>query len=176
VAWYRLLGAQIGRACWMQNVSIPRNPWNIHIGTRVALDQQVILLATGEDETTDKIVIGDGTYVNRFTIIDAAGRIMIGQNCMIGPHCYITDHDHGTSPGQRVSEQALDIAPVTIGDNVWIGAGVIILKGVSIGDDAVVAAGAVVTRNVAPASRVAGVPAVSMYRRVPLGQEGLGVV
>jgi acetyltransferase-like isoleucine patch superfamily enzyme len=88
---------------------------------------------------------------------------------MIGPYCYITDHDHGAGEGP-VSAQALVEAPVTVGNNVWIGAHALILKGVSIGDNAVIAAGAVVTTDVGAGERVAGVPA----RRINAGKQAAG--
>jgi acetyltransferase-like isoleucine patch superfamily enzyme len=96
-------------------------------------------------------------------MIDASEQIEVGENCMIGPFCYITDHDHGHEKGRLIGEQPLRSAPVRIGNNVWIGAGVIILKGVMIGDDAVIAAGAVVTRDIDVGMKVAGVPATELH-------------
>ena len=84
---------------------------------------------------------------------------------MIGPHCYITDTDHGTRPGDPMRAQPLDTGPVSIGNDVWIAAGVVILKGVTIGDGAVVGAGAVVTKDVPAGTVVAGVPARAIKGR-----------
>ena len=78
---------------------------------------------------------------------------------MIGPFVYVTDHDHGTKLGKPIAAQQLVAKPVSIGANVWIGAGAIILKGVSIGRDAVIGAGAVVTQDVPEGACVVGVPA-----------------
>src|SRR5207253_1911292 len=86
----RLAGVRMGRCCWIQDVMIPRNPWDVHLGEGVALDRQVLLLSSGDRTGTPRIVIGNGTYVNRFTIFDASERIEIGANCMIGPLTYIT--------------------------------------------------------------------------------------
>ncbi len=158
ILWLKALGAKIDGRCWLRRIEIPRNPWDIHLD-RVALDNQVVLLTTGERSGAPRIVIRSGTYINRFTMIDASERIEIGRNCMIGPFCYITDHDHGFARDQAVNEQPLVGSPVTIGDDVWIGAGATILKGVSVGDGAIIGAGAVVTKNVAADAKVAGVPA-----------------
>jgi len=155
----RLLGANIGARCWIRRISVPRNPWDVVIGDGAALDQNVILLATGPRKSQPRIVIGRGTYCNRFTMFDASERIEVGRDCMIGPFCYITDHDHGYLPDKAVGEQPLLSSAVRIGRNVWLGAGVTVLKGVTIGDNAVVGAGAVVTRHVPPGRKVAGVPA-----------------
>lgn len=85
---------------------------------------------------------------------------------MIAPSVSIRDTDHGFSRTDiPMMQQDLDTSPVCIGDDVWIGHGAIILKGVRIGDGAIVAAGAVVTRNVAPFSIVGGVPAREIAKR-----------
>jgi acetyltransferase-like isoleucine patch superfamily enzyme len=92
-------------------------------------------------------------------MFDASESIEVGRNCLIGPSCYITDHDHGTEMGTSMAQQPLVGSAVRIGNNVWIGAGAIILKGVTIGDGAIIGAGAVVTRPVRSNAKVAGVPA-----------------
>jgi len=161
----RLLGANIGAHCWIRRISVPRNPWDIGIGDGAALDQGVILLATGPRKSHPRIVIGGGTYCNRFTMFDASERIEVGRDCMIGPHCYITDHDHLHGRDKLVRAQQLISAPVKIGSDVWIGAGAIVLKGVTVGDGAIIGAGAVVSRDVLAYSICAGVPARQIGER-----------
>ena len=153
----RLLGVCIGQKCWIQRIHVPRNPWDIVIDDMVALDDQVVLLTTGSRANAPRLIIGSGTYVNRFTMFDASESIEVGCNCLIGPFCYITDHDHGSDAVS--SRGALVGSPVRIGSGVWIGAGAIILKGVTIGSNAVIGAGAVVTRHVGSGETVVGVPA-----------------
>lgn len=160
--WFRALGVRITGYVWMRKVSIPRNWSDIVIESSACLDDGVVLLCSGEPHQR-KLVICRDTYINRCTMIDASERIEIGSDCMIGPFCYITDHDHGHEKGAPIGEQPLRSAPVTIGNNVWVGAGVTILKGVSIGDGAVIAAGAVVTKKVDCGVMVAGVPAVKIH-------------
>jgi maltose O-acetyltransferase len=159
IARLRLLGAHIGRNCWIRRIEVPRNPWDIVIGDGVALDDHVVLLTIGPRGERPRLVIGNRTYVNRFTMFDASENIEIGKNCLIGPFCYLTDHDHGTVSSGLFSEQPLLSSALLIENNVWIGAGASILKGVTIGANAIIGAGAVVTRNVASGERVAGVPA-----------------
>lgn len=149
----------MGPGCWIQDVMIPRNPWDIKLGSGVMLDRHVVLLTTGRQRRSPRICIQDRVYVNRFTVVDATERIEIGPNTMIGPNCYITDHDHGTAAEDRVGDQPFVNEPVDVGTDVWIGAGAIVLKGVEIGDHAIVAAGAVVTKSVPSYGVVAGVPA-----------------
>jgi maltose O-acetyltransferase len=155
----RLLGVRVGRHCWIRRISVPRNPWDIVIDEMVGLDNQVVLLTTGLRRNAPRLVIGAGTYVNRFTMFDASESIEVGRNCLIGPFCYITDHDHGIEPGESIGQQPLVGSAVRVGNGVWIGAGAIILMGVTIGNGAVIGAGAVVTRHVRPNEKVAGVPA-----------------
>ena len=175
VMWLRMCGARIGRKCWIRRIHVPRNPWDIALDDGVALDDEVVLLATGMRSVKPRLHIGRSTYVNRFTMFDVSLSIRIGAECMIGPYCYITDHDHGAGDAGPVSAQALVEAPVTVGDNVWIGAHAVILKGVSIGDNAVIAAGAVVTADVGPGERVAGVPARRIGAGRPTMRETPGV-
>ena len=162
---WRALGARVGPGCWIRDVQLPANPWNIEIGAGAMLEQDVVLITLDVRGARPAIRVGDGVYINRFTVLDAAQSIEVGAHTMIGPHCYLTDHDHGTQPGTLMRDQEPVFAPLVIGCNVWIGAGVMLLKGVTVGDDAVIGAGAVVTRDVAPGARVAGVPARLMPAR-----------
>lgn len=159
IQYYRLLGAQIGSRCRISPIGIPRNPWDISIADNVALDSGVVLLTTGKRQSSRRIIIGTNSYVNRLTMFDASERIVVGESSLIGPYCYITDHDHGMAFDSCMQDQPLTGAPVLIGDDVWIGASSVILKGVVIGDGAVIGAGSVVTRSVPPMAVVAGVPA-----------------
>src|SRR5262245_57529230 len=159
IARLRLLGMQIGRKCWIRRIRVPRNPWDIAIGDKVALDDGVVVLTTGLRTERPRLVIGSCTYVNRFTMFDASERIELGCRCLVGPFCYITDHDHAYASEGSGRGQCLPGAPVSIGDEVWIGAGAVSLKGVSIGNGAVIGAGSVVTRSVPFHGKVAGIPA-----------------
>ena len=108
---------------------------------------------------TDKaeITIGDNCFFNHNCSLTAAENIVIGNQCMFANNFVVVDHDPDRKDGKILKE--LVSAPVKIGNNVWCGANVTILKGVTIGDGAVIAAGSVVNRDVAAYSVVAGVPA-----------------
>jgi acetyltransferase-like isoleucine patch superfamily enzyme len=162
--WFRALGVRLEGYVWLRRVSIPRNWSDITIEGPAALDEGVVLLCGGPPKA-EKLVIRQGAYINRFTMFDACESIEVGRNCMIGPHCYITDHDHGHAPGCLVSEQPLVSESVRIGDNVWIGAGAIVLKGVTIGSEAVIGAAAVVTGDVPAGAKFVGVPARQIAAR-----------
>ncbi|MFF5895449.1 sugar O-acetyltransferase [Streptomyces argenteolus] len=99
------------------------------------------------------IAIGARTFVNyHLTALDVA-RITIGEDCQIGPNVQLLTPTHPVEPGPR--RDKLEAAlPITIGDNVWLGGGVIVCPGVTIGDNSVIGAGAVVTKDI-PADVVA---------------------
>lgn len=98
--------------------------------------------------------LAERVFINQgCTFLDFAG-IRLGAGTMIGPRATLITMSHPVDPGER--RQFLNGAPIDIAENVWIGAGAMILPGVSIGRDAVVAAGAVVAEDVPAASLVAG--------------------
>lgn len=97
--------------------------------------------------------MGDGVYANfNLTLVDDT-HIYIGNNVMMGPNVVIDSATHPIRPDIR-KKQAQYNLPVYIGNNVWIGAGSIILPGVHIGDNSVIGAGSVVSKDI-PANVVA---------------------
>ncbi len=102
------------------------------------------------------IHLGKDVFLNSGCRFQDQGGITIGSGALIGHNVVLATLNHGFAPGDRAS---LYPAPVNIGQNVWLGAGVTVLPGVNIGDNAIVAAGAVVTKDVAPSTLCAGVPA-----------------
>ncbi len=101
----------------------------------------------------ENVHVGARTFVNyHLTALDVAP-ITIGADCQIGPNVQLLTPTHPVEPTPR--RDKLEAAlPVTLGDNVWLGGGVIVCPGVTIGDNSVVGAGSVVTRDV-PANVVA---------------------
>lgn len=102
--------------------------------------------------------VGDGVFMNFNCVILDVVKVTIGDKTQIGPGVQILAADHPRDPELRA--QMLEFGrPVTIGANVWIGGGAIILPGVTVGDDALIGAGSVVTRDVSAGATVAGNPA-----------------
>ena len=98
------------------------------------------------------VSIGDGTYANmNLTLIDD-WKITIGKNVLIGPNVTLSTTGHPVHPKHRMD--GMYSFPVTIEDNVWIGANVVVLPGVTIGENSVIGAGSVVTKDI-PANVVA---------------------
>jgi acetyltransferase-like isoleucine patch superfamily enzyme len=106
-----------------------------------------------------RIVIGNRNYFNRNVMIDACGRVEIGNDNMFGPDIYITDSNHTFGMGLDPHLGPMQKGRVRIGNCCWIGAKAVILKDVELGDYCVVAAGAVVTKSFPAGSKIAGVPA-----------------
>ena len=102
--------------------------------------------------------VGARTFANyNLTALDVAP-ISIGEDCQIGPNVQLLTPTHPVEPGPR--RDRLEAAePITVGDNVWLGGGCIVLAGVTIGDNSVVGAGAVVTKDVPANVVVVGNPA-----------------
>lgn len=88
--------------------------------------------------------------------ISGTERIHIGEGSMLGPYSVVVSSNHVRSDDGRWARGAERGAPVSIGDEVWLGAHVVILPGVSIGDGAVIGAGAIIDRNVAAGTTVRG--------------------
>ncbi len=104
------------------------------------------------------VIIGDHTRIGLHNTI--IGPVEIGNNVNLAQGITVTALNHNFSDtNKRIDEQGVSTNPVTIEDDVWVGANAVILPGVTIGEHCVVAAGAVVTKDVPPHSLVAGVPA-----------------
>jgi len=111
------------------------------------------------------ISIGNDVYIGKGAKFSASNTtITIGNKVMFGPNTIIRGGTHNTSMLNQFmfdtkNKRPKDDLPIRINDDVWIGAGATILKGVTVGRGSIVAAGAVVTHDVIPYSIVAGVPA-----------------
>jgi maltose O-acetyltransferase len=104
------------------------------------------------------IHLGDRFYANHDLIILDVCPVSIGSDCLLGPRVCLITATHPMDATLRASGVEYG-APVSMGDRVWIGAGVLVLPGVHIGSDAVIGAGAVVCKDVPDGAVVAGVPA-----------------
>ena len=105
-----------------------------------------------------RITIGPRSFVNCGAVMLDVAPIRIGADVQIGPNVQLLTPTHPIDPGLRRDKWEA-ARPITIGDNVWLGGGVIVCPGVSIGENTVVGAGAVVTRDLPPNVVAAGNPA-----------------
>ena len=102
------------------------------------------------------VKVGKNVYINHACSMLALGTITIEDDVLIGPKCNLITEGHPVDPNNR---KALEVKPVVIKKNAWLGAGVTILPGITVGENSIVAAGAVVNKDVPANSVVAGVPA-----------------
>jgi maltose O-acetyltransferase len=104
------------------------------------------------------IHLGENVFLNFNCVILDVVRVEIGAGTQIGPGVQIYAADHPRDAAER--RTGLEFGrPITIGRNVWIGGGSIILPGVTIGDDAMIGAGSIVTSDVAAGATALGNPA-----------------
>ena len=129
---------------------------SIYIGNSVSVSRGVTIVAQA-----GSIRIGDNVFVGAWSTITAKDKIIIGNDTLIGERVTIRDQDHKIDGLYNVpmAQAGFSVFPITMGSDVWIGAGAVILKGVSIGDGAVIGANAVVSKDVEPRTIVGGVPA-----------------
>lgn len=154
----------IGRKVLIEsNVKLLRFPQNISLADNIIVKEGVRMCACN---TTATISIGINTTVGYHSFIFASEKISIGNNCLIAPFVYIVDSNHEIKKDININQQPNNTAPIIIGNDVWLGTGSKILKGVKIGDGAIIAAGAIVNEDVPSNAIVGGIPAkILSYRK-----------
>jgi len=173
VAWARARlrrCTEVGSLTRLKGRVVVVNGGTIRLGSRVRLwghptPIELAALAGGE------LVIGDGTMLNRGVCVCAQQSVRIGRNCGLGNDVLIIDTDFHQA-GEHQAQIRPDVAaPIVIGDDVWLAARSVVLKGVTIGDGAVVCAGSVVATSVPPYTMVGGSPARVIRRLAPREEE-----
>lgn len=179
-----LLGSCGRGVIFGRNITL-RHPHKIHLGDGVVIDDNVMLDAKGTGN--NGITIRDGAFIGRNTILSCKdGDIVIGEKTNIGFNCEIFSASKvelgskiflaaycylvgGTHKYDRtdipIMDQERTSLGITISDNCWLGAGVVIDDGVSIGRDAIIGAGAVVNKNVDEYAIAGGIPARTLKDR-----------
>ncbi|WP_276481353.1 acyltransferase [Paraflavitalea pollutisoli] len=142
----------IGRHTLIQG----KNGGTISARGKIRLDHDTELVSLGS------ITLGENFVMNGYSRIVAHQRIEIGNNVVIARFVSILDHDHAfeknASDGSLVFD-GYNMAPIRIGNNVWLGDKVSILKGVTIGDNVIIGANAVVTKDIPSNTIAGGIPA-----------------
>jgi maltose O-acetyltransferase len=112
-----------------------------------------------------KLYVGNNSVIGRNNLLNCIGTIHIGNNVKMGPRVSIFTMNHTTINAGMVNLEK-KIAPITIEDNVWVGANVVILPGVIIGKNSIIAAGCVVTKSFPENTVLAGVPAKNIKEKM----------
>ena len=153
---------------------------SLKLGCHVFIDDRVMIYA---DENSGSVELGDKVSIYRDSILQTGdggnitigpktaiqprcqfsaykGSIQIGAGVQIAPNCSFYPYDHGIKANELMSAQPSKTkGGIVVGDDAWLGVGVIVLDGVNIGKGAVIAAGAVVTTNIPDGAIAVGVPA-----------------
>ncbi|MDV7145536.1 acyltransferase [Tropicimonas sp. TH_r6] len=137
---------------------------------KLTLGEKARISPTSAFSYPERIVAGARLGLGARTTLwagPARGRIVIGDDVLLGPDILITAASYRFDDGGPVTAQAMDEADVTIGNDVWLGARVVVLPGARIGDGAIIGAGSVVRGEIPPYSVAVGIPArvVSSRRR-----------
>lgn len=163
---------------------------DLRLGKHVFMDERVVIYQReqgGPVELADEVCIfrdtiletgyggsitmgADSSLHPRCQINAYVSSVRIGARVMIAPNCAFYSYDHGVAPDQPIwSQQLQSRGEIIVGDDAWLGVGVIVLGGVRIGNGAVIGAGSVVTRDVPDGAIAAGVPARVVKMRSELG-------
>lgn len=139
-----------------KNVNIESN---VKITHRTILGDNILIGANVEfrGARDSQISVSDNTTINRNTLI--IGLVNVGKNCSIAPNCVIVGSNHVFKEvDQPINKQGVSFKGIIIENDVWMGAGVMVVDGVTIGEGCVIGAAAVITKSIPPYSVVVGNP------------------
>ena len=132
-----------------KGVRLLKTNGELHLGRKVNIHRYAKLSVYGNAYGADgkapraTLTIGDGTAIGDRTEIHCGNSITIGNDTVISWDCCIMDRDY-----HKLESDYEITKPVSIGNNVWIGSGAIVLPGVTIGDNTIIGAGSVVTKDI----------------------------
>ena len=185
----KLLG-KIGRNVTFGTNVVLRHPHKIFIGDNVVIDDNVVLDAKGTDN--EGLFIGDGVFVGRNTILSckngdirldenanlgfnceifSANSVRIGKNVLMAAYCYLVGGTHTFSRTDiPMLFQEREARGITVGDNAWLGAHVVVFDGTNIGKECVIGAGAMVNGDIPDWQIAVGIPAKPIKDRRDLAK------
>jgi acetyltransferase-like isoleucine patch superfamily enzyme len=153
----------MGKGCVISDqahVGYHEHGGKIILGNKVVIRHDALLRTC-----TGIITLGDNVVVNYGCILHGFGNITIGKNSLLSPTVQIYAQNHGIKREALIRDQPQTHKGVVIGEDVWVGAGAIIIDGVTLGDGVVVGAGSVVSTSFGPYAIIAGNPAVQIGER-----------
>lgn len=157
----RLLGSTFDPRSWAHMIKIANfyNYTHVQQKRQMTCGSGVNIGPTANFANAQNITLGDRVSVGANNCLWAGpgkGRIILGNDVLLAPNVMITAANYRFNDGSPVNDQAMDETDIIIGDDVWLGAGVVVLAGAEIGDGAIVAAGTIVRENVPPMAIVSG--------------------
>ncbi len=162
--FYKSVGMKIGKGTDIPKLYVTW-PNQVSIGIKCNLEYGIYFKYDGIWSRGQAIIIEDEVFIGSCCEFNINCGIRIGKYSNIASGCRFIDHDHGIQAGSKIGPQPSVKAKIELGEDVWLGCNVIVLKGVRIGDGAVVAAGAVVTKNIPTNEIWGGVPAKKIGER-----------
>ncbi len=184
---YPLLFKRSGKNVFVGKGVTIRAPKRIELGSNVIIDDNVVLDAKGDPNTSfikcgneveisrnsilsckggGSIELGDFVAIGRNVLLSSLKPLIIDNNCSIGPYSCLLASGHGwEDPEKPVALQNREIKKIIIEENVWLGAHVVVMDGVTIGKNSIIAVGSVVTQDIGPYLIAAGTPARVIARR-----------
>ncbi len=165
VVW-RALGMKLGPGTVLGKMFVTW-PHQVSLGARCVLEQGSYFKFDGTYQPGPTLVFGDQVFIGAGCEFNIRAGISVGSNTLIASGCKFIDHDHGFASRELPMGCQSDGAEarIDIAQDVWIGANVVVLKGVSIAQGAIIAAGSVLTRSVGPHEIWGGVPAKKLRDR-----------
>jgi len=182
---YPLLLGTCGKGCVFGYGVVLRHPHKIHLGEGTVVDDQVLLDAKGSEN--EGIRVGERGFIGRNSILSckngdillgdrvnigfnsevfSGSRVVFGNDCLLAAYTYVVGGGHNfEAVDKAVLEQEHVSKGITLGNNVWLGAGVKVMDGLQIGSNTIVGAGAVVTKSLPENVVAAGIPAKVIRER-----------
>lgn len=159
-----MAGMEVGRKTHLPPIRTTF-PNQVSIGYNCILEHNIYFKYDGIWAKGKSIIIEDFVFIGQACEFNISLKLIIGKYSNIASGCKFIDHDHGIRAGKMIGPQEPVKKEIILGEDVWLGCNVIVLKGVNIGAGAVVAAGAVVNKSI-PANEIwGGIPAKKIGER-----------
>jgi acetyltransferase-like isoleucine patch superfamily enzyme len=165
-AWWRFLVMRIGAGTYLPKIFVTW-PHQVSLGRNCTLEHGTYFKFDGIWQPGPSLVIGDNVFIGTGCEFNFRRKIDIGPYCLIAAGCRFIDHDHGHARREIPMTKQTDggEGAIELEEDVWLGANVVVLKGVRIARGAIIAAGAIVTTDVAQFEIWGGVPARKLGER-----------
>lgn len=156
--WWTAQGARFGPGTRVPRLRITW-PHQLRVGARCGFEPDISFKFDSVWLPGPSILIGDRVFIGHGCEFNVRKRVTVEDDARIAAGCRFIDHDHEIAPVGQWQGGGGREEPIVIGQDAWIGANVVVLRGVTIGRGAIVGAGAVVARSVPPYEIWGGVPA-----------------
>ena len=162
--WLSLAGMQIGQGSVLPRLYVTW-PHQVKIGANCIFEPDIYFKYDGVWAKNPSIIIEDDVFIGSGCEFNISRGIIIGRKAMIASGCKFIDHDHGTNLNMPMNFQQPITKSILIGEQCWLGANVIVLKGVKIGKGAIIGAGSLLLKEVGENEIWGGVPAKLIGKR-----------